>query len=491
MLPVSQVPPAAATAPQVARWCCSDPESQKQSTFDGVRTGLGRVRTLMPVCMCDCICLRPSFPLNTTHFLPTTTPHSHRFDFCSRLTCGTCTAGEVHSELRANFVGRKNNLRHHQSSPLLTIDYLGALSASFLHRKALYKIPPRLQFPQSTRQQRRSTELRENNNNKIKQGKKEDSETKKEEQKKRRETRKNNLEVLTQFFIPYPEFSVTATSITKHVGIGIQLRLQWTAAALSTTAARVSSICSTPSTVSQIFGGYIHKYLCTYVAVGFLSFIANHLDTRRQYTQYQQPPQAPPAAQNYPPQYTQTPSTYPGYPTTAVLLNSIYFISIYSCSVLITNISNHSSTTQVVTESHQYQPSLTLLLSTLVSVFEPLPIKIGLIVSIDGHFPPPQASAFSQHHASSHPYTGKKKALLIGINYFNQKGQLRGCVNDVKNMSSFLIDRYGYKREDMVILTDDQQNPRSIPTKQNILQAMHWLVKDAKPGDSLFFHYSG
>jgi len=43
----------------------------------------------------------------------------------------------------------------------------------------------------------------------------------------------------------------------------------------------------------------------------------------------------------------------------------------------------------------------------------------------------------------------------------------------------------------MVILTDDQQNPRSIPTKQNILQAMHWLVKDAKPGDSLFFHYSG
>lgn len=43
----------------------------------------------------------------------------------------------------------------------------------------------------------------------------------------------------------------------------------------------------------------------------------------------------------------------------------------------------------------------------------------------------------------------------------------------------------------MVILTDDQQNPRSIPTRSNILQAMHWLVKDAKPNDSLFFHYSG
>lgn len=80
---------------------------------------------------------------------------------------------------------------------------------------------------------------------------------------------------------------------------------------------------------------------------------------------------------------------------------------------------------------------------------------------------------------------------MIGINYFNQKGQLRGCINDVKNMSNFLIERFGYKREDMVILTDDQQNPLSIPTRKNILQAMHWLVKDAKPNDSLFFHYSG
>lgn len=89
------------------------------------------------------------------------------------------------------------------------------------------------------------------------------------------------------------------------------------------------------------------------------------------------------------------------------------------------------------------------------------------------------------------PCTGKRKALLIGINYFGQRGQLRGCINDVKNMSTFLHQRFQYKREDMVILTDDQQNPRSVPTKQNIIQAMHWLVKDAQPTDSLFFHYSG
>ncbi|PQK10661.1 hypothetical protein BB8028_0002g09800 [Beauveria bassiana] len=87
--------------------------------------------------------------------------------------------------------------------------------------------------------------------------------------------------------------------------------------------------------------------------------------------------------------------------------------------------------------------------------------------------------------------TGRRKALLIGINYFGQRGQLRGCINDVRNMTSYLAEHFGYRREDMVILTDDQQNPMSQPTKQNILRAMHWLVKDARPNDSLFFHYSG
>lgn len=110
--------------------------------------------------------------------------------------------------------------------------------------------------------------------------------------------------------------------------------------------------------------------------------------------------------------------------------------------------------------------------------------------------PPQQAQAFG--HGAPTGYTfqyslcnGRRKALLIGINYFGQRGQLRGCINDVKNMSNYLNGFFGYKREDMVILTDDQQNPMSQPTKANILRAMHWLVKDARPNDSLFFHYSG
>jgi len=111
--------------------------------------------------------------------------------------------------------------------------------------------------------------------------------------------------------------------------------------------------------------------------------------------------------------------------------------------------------------------------------------------------PPPAApQAFDGNAAPGYAFqysqcTGRRKALLVGINYFGQRGQLRGCINDVRNMSSYLVEHFAYKREDMVILTDDQQNPMSQPTKQNILRAMHWLVKDARPNDSLFFHYSG
>jgi metacaspase-1 len=81
--------------------------------------------------------------------------------------------------------------------------------------------------------------------------------------------------------------------------------------------------------------------------------------------------------------------------------------------------------------------------------------------------------------------------LLIGINYFGTSNALKGCVNDVRRIAPFLNKRYGFDFADMIILTDDQQDPRFQPTRENIIRAMHWLVKDARPNDSLFFHFSG
>lgn len=110
--------------------------------------------------------------------------------------------------------------------------------------------------------------------------------------------------------------------------------------------------------------------------------------------------------------------------------------------------------------------------------------------------PPPGAQEFGHGAPQGYTFqysncTGKRKALLIGINYIGQQNELRGCINDTRNVSAFLTERYGYKREDMVILTDDQANPVLQPTKQNMLRAMRWLVEDAQPNDALFLHYSG
>ncbi|KAK8119135.1 caspase domain-containing protein [Apiospora kogelbergensis] len=111
--------------------------------------------------------------------------------------------------------------------------------------------------------------------------------------------------------------------------------------------------------------------------------------------------------------------------------------------------------------------------------------------------PPPDAP---QHFGTGAPggytfqyshCTGKRKALLIGINYMGMEGELRGCINDTKNVSAFLMERYNYKREDMIILTDDSSDPRLQPTKANILRGMQWLVEGARADDALFLHYSG
>ncbi|KAF9482964.1 hypothetical protein BDN70DRAFT_874375 [Pholiota conissans] len=87
--------------------------------------------------------------------------------------------------------------------------------------------------------------------------------------------------------------------------------------------------------------------------------------------------------------------------------------------------------------------------------------------------------------------SGRRKALCIGINYLGQPNELRGCINDAKHVRRFLIEKGGYRSEDVLLLTDDARDPRNLPTRANMLHAMRWLVKSAKQNDALFFHYSG
>ncbi|KAL1495267.1 hypothetical protein AB1Y20_017127 [Prymnesium parvum] len=85
---------------------------------------------------------------------------------------------------------------------------------------------------------------------------------------------------------------------------------------------------------------------------------------------------------------------------------------------------------------------------------------------------------------------GKKRALLIGINYVGQQGELRGCHNDVLSMKQY-IEKHGYSSDadSMKVLMDDGQH--EMPTMANIISAFGWLTHGIEAGDSLFFHYSG
>ncbi|KAL7462889.1 hypothetical protein ACHAXS_003261 [Conticribra weissflogii] len=84
---------------------------------------------------------------------------------------------------------------------------------------------------------------------------------------------------------------------------------------------------------------------------------------------------------------------------------------------------------------------------------------------------------------------GAKRAVLIGINYVGQQGELSGCHNDVKNINSYLQRVLGFERENMKVLMDDGMHEE--PTFENIVQAFKWVVKESEPGDTVWIHYSG
>ncbi|EPS95083.1 hypothetical protein FOMPIDRAFT_1033049 [Fomitopsis schrenkii] len=131
--------------------------------------------------------------------------------------------------------------------------------------------------------------------------------------------------------------------------------------------------------------------------------------------------------------------------------------------------------------------------------YQPGTVYFPVPMSPPGYSPPapptPWASQSTpnshQPEPQYHPCTGRKKALCIGINYTGQRNELNGCVNDARNVREFLMKNWSFKSENIFVLTDDAAHQHQQPTRENILDAMRWLVRDACPHDSLVFHYSG
>ncbi|CAL5379525.1 unnamed protein product [Camellia sinensis] len=84
-----------------------------------------------------------------------------------------------------------------------------------------------------------------------------------------------------------------------------------------------------------------------------------------------------------------------------------------------------------------------------------------------------------------------KRAVLCGVSYQKKKHRLKGTINDVNRMKSLLTDHFGFLETSICVLTEEEDDPNLIPTKENMQKALRWLVADCKSGDSLVFYFSG
>ncbi|XP_074319968.1 metacaspase-9-like [Silene latifolia] len=87
---------------------------------------------------------------------------------------------------------------------------------------------------------------------------------------------------------------------------------------------------------------------------------------------------------------------------------------------------------------------------------------------------------------------GKRMAVLAGCNYAGRgSSELKGCINDVVSMKKVLISSFGFKENDIVLLTDNEAALEKKPTGANIKNALERMIKQAEDGDLLVFHFSG
>ena len=79
---------------------------------------------------------------------------------------------------------------------------------------------------------------------------------------------------------------------------------------------------------------------------------------------------------------------------------------------------------------------------------------------------------------------GKRKSLLVGINYYGTDAELSGCVADVRRMMPFL-EGFGFPSSEQcqMVLLDSPGWPRHRrPTLANMRNAIRWLTQDVQTG---------
>ncbi|KAK8674980.1 hypothetical protein V6N13_033054 [Hibiscus sabdariffa] len=88
---------------------------------------------------------------------------------------------------------------------------------------------------------------------------------------------------------------------------------------------------------------------------------------------------------------------------------------------------------------------------------------------------------------------GTKRAVLVGCTYNKTRFSLYGCINDVRKMNDLIVDRLGFRKENVKVLIDEPVSGimSAIPTGEKIREALSGMVETAEAGDVLLFYFSG
>lgn len=93
-----------------------------------------------------------------------------------------------------------------------------------------------------------------------------------------------------------------------------------------------------------------------------------------------------------------------------------------------------------------------------------------------------------------------RKAVCIGVNYRGSGADLHGPVNDACRWVDVLTRNCDFKRSNVLAMIDEypsgepvsDDDPKYvIPTKENILEALDWLVDDIQAGDVVLLSFAG
>ena len=110
-----------------------------------------------------------------------------------------------------------------------------------------------------------------------------------------------------------------------------------------------------------------------------------------------------------------------------------------------------------------------------------------------GHEQMPQLTSSCPLDVRKTPFSlgssGRKRALLVAINYVGQEGALQGCHNDAYGIRHYLTTVHGYAPCDVTLLADDGKHIP--PTRHEIMRALQALIQSSKAGDAVYFHFIG